>query len=67
MNITVHNERAQTKETITFTGTTVSELLAQLNVNPETVLTIRNNEVLTEDEILQDKDSIDLLSVISGG
>ena len=67
MKITVTTERTKTTETISFQGKTVKELLGQLSINSETVLVVRNNEVITEDETLSDKDQIKLLSVISGG
>jgi sulfur carrier protein len=59
-------EREQTTEKISFSGT-VEQLLQQLDLNPETVLVIRLNEVLTEDEELADEDTIEILSVVSGG
>jgi sulfur carrier protein ThiS len=55
----------ETKE-LPFTGT-VQELLKQLSINPEEVLVIRNNTLLTDDVELTDKDSIKLMSVVSGG
>ncbi len=67
MNIEVYFEREQTKKKIEFSGTTVNDLLKQLNVNPETVLVTKNEEVVTEDEKLSDNDCLELLNVISGG
>ncbi len=67
MNITVLNEREHTTKNIIITGKTVSDLLKQLKINPEVVIVVRNNEVITEDEILNDNDTIELLSVVSGG
>ena len=67
MYIEVCNEREQTNHKIEFTGTKVKDLLHQLKINPESVLVVRNNEVITEEETLQDNDKIELLSVISGG
>lgn len=64
--VTVFNERDQTTKEVNFSGT-VQDLLTNLNINPETVLVVRNNEVITEQEILNNNDSIKLLSVISGG
>ena len=52
--------------TIKFTGN-VKQLLKQLNINEETVLVIKDNQVLTTDIQLEDKDTIQILSVISGG
>ncbi len=67
MNITVLNEREYTTTEIIFTGKTLFDLLQQLKINPEVVIVVRNNEVITEDEILHDQDKIELLSVVSGG
>ena len=67
MDITVENERERTTTKITFAGNTVLELLRQLKINPETVLVVRNKEVITEEEFLNNHDRIQLLSVISGG
>ena len=67
MDITIKNEKDSTTNEINFQGKTVRELLKQIQINPETFLVIRNNEVLTEEEELKDKDKLELLSVISGG
>lgn len=67
MNITVKKEREQTTEKINFSGKTVKELLRQLKLNPETVIVVRNAEVITEDEPLRNKDRLEILSVVSGG
>lgn len=45
----------------------ISELLNNLKINPSTVITVKNNEVVLEDEQLEDTDEIKILSVISGG
>ena len=44
-----------------------SELLKKLKINSETVLIVKNDELISEDEVLKDSDSIKILSVISGG
>ncbi len=67
MKITVANEREKSTNVVTLEGSSVSELLRHLQINPETVLVVRNDEVLTEGEALKDNDSIKILSVISGG
>ncbi len=67
MKITVENEREKSTDVVTLEGSSVSELLKHLQINPETVLVVRENEVLTEDEALKDNDSVKILSVISGG
>ncbi|HLC61792.1 MAG TPA: MoaD/ThiS family protein [Candidatus Nanoarchaeia archaeon] len=45
----------------------VSDLLKKLKINPVTVIVSRNSELILEDEKLNDKDKIKILSVISGG
>lgn len=67
MKLKVFNEKTQEELEIEFQGTTVQELLKQIKVNSETVLIVRNDEVITLDETLQNNDNIKLLSVISGG
>lgn len=67
MEIELFRERANVREHIAFHGSTVAELLAQIKINPETVIVVRNKEVLTADIALYDKDVISLLSVVSGG
>ncbi len=67
-SIEVHNEKTgQTFKLEGFEGSTVKELLQEIQVNAQTVLVTRGNEVLTTDDLLQDNDNILLLSVISGG
>jgi sulfur carrier protein len=45
----------------------VRELLAQLDILPESVLVIRGNELLTRSDPLDADDTIELRPVISGG
>ena len=47
--------------------TRVRDLLQHLNLIPEAYLVIRGDELVTEDELLQDSDSIEIRAVISGG
>ena len=67
MEITIIKEAEQNAEKINFSKQTVKEILAQLSINPETVLVVRNKEVITEDEPLNDKDTLEILNVVSGG
>jgi len=67
MEITVKLEKDNSKKKVSFKGKTVKELLSQLSLNSEVVLVTRNNEILTEEEILKPKDKIEILSVVSGG
>ena len=48
-------------------SSSVSELLKNLKINPVAVIVSRNSELILEDEKLNDKDEIKILSVISGG
>jgi len=43
------------------------DLLKKLEVNSESVIIVRNGDVISEDALLRDTDSIDILSVVSGG
>jgi len=45
----------------------VCRLLKELNINPETVVVVRNNTLITSEDVLSDKDKIKILSVVSGG
>ncbi|HLD72491.1 MAG TPA: MoaD/ThiS family protein [Candidatus Nanoarchaeia archaeon] len=67
MELVIKREREQSREKISFSGKTVKELLLKLKLNPETVLVVRKEEVLTEDELVKNKDEIEILSVVSGG
>ena len=46
---------------------TVSDLLTRLEINPETVIVIRGDTLLTRDQRVDDADSVELRPVISGG
>ena len=45
----------------------VIEVLRELNLNPESHLVLRDDELLTSDELLLEDDTIEVLSAISGG
>lgn len=51
---------------IKFRGN-VKNLLSFLNINSESVIVVKNNEIVTEDEKIDDNDNVKILSVISGG
>ncbi len=48
-------------------NSTIADLLKKLHINPVTVIVLRNNELILEEEKLNDNDKIKILSVISGG
>lgn len=45
----------------------VRDLLAELGINPESVLVIRGAQLLTHDTQVGDEDTIELRAVVSGG
>jgi len=45
----------------------VADIFKELNLIPEAFLVIRGQDLMTEDEILADGDSIEIRPVISGG
>ncbi len=45
----------------------IGDLLAALDVNPETIVVVKNGEVVSEAERCRGEDELRLLSVISGG
>jgi sulfur carrier protein len=45
----------------------VRDLLAELRVNPDTVLVIRCGELITREERVGEQDEIEIRPVISGG
>ena len=49
-----------------FSGKVI-DLLKKLNINPETVIVVKNNNLITIDDIVENKDTLRLLSVVSGG
>ena len=59
-------EKEGETRTVSFDGT-VKALLDMLGVPTETVLIVKDGQLITEDDSVEDKDKVDLLSVISGG
>ncbi len=55
------------KEFKVRSGMTIRSALLRLNIQPEAVLPTRDGELLTDDEILLERDEIRLIAVISGG
>ena len=54
-------------KTKNINASNIKSLLENLQINPETVLIVKNNELTTTNSKLNPKDNIKLLSVISGG
>ena len=55
------------KKTIESNAKSVGELLSELKLNPTTFLVSKNEELVSENEQLDPKDSIKIIPVISGG
>jgi tRNA(Ile)-lysidine synthase TilS/MesJ/sulfur carrier protein ThiS len=55
------------RETNVAGPTTVGAMLASLDLDPETVLVIRDGELVTKDHMLRDDDTVEVRPVISGG
>ena len=45
----------------------VREVLKELDLLPESVLVVRGDDLVTEDELLKDEDRIEIRPVMSGG
>lgn len=48
-------------------GMTLRDTLLKNDIEPDSVLAVINDELITDDEILQDGQKIRLIAVISGG
>jgi sulfur carrier protein ThiS len=59
-------EKEQKNIEIDFEGN-IKELLKKLDINIETVIVIKNDELLNETDELDNLDSIKIISVVSGG
>jgi len=45
----------------------VRDVIEEIGLIPQTVLAVRDGNLLTEDVMLEDKDEVRLIAVISGG
>lgn len=68
MKIKVFYDRENKEKIIELdNNSTVKELLKKININPVTVIVSKNNNIIMEDEKLNEKDDVKIISVISGG
>ena len=68
MQINVFYDREKEEKNIELDeDSSIKDLLAKMNINPVTVIVSKDNNIITEDEKVNDKDKIKLISVISGG
>jgi sulfur carrier protein ThiS len=60
-------EKENKTRNIKIAKISVKDLLKKLKLSQNTVLVIKNNELVSEEEIIFDKDTIKIMSVVSGG
>jgi sulfur carrier protein len=65
--IRVFIERYFTENNIEFNGNNVRELLNMLNLDPSRFIVVKNGEIVTEDDTINDGDYIKILDSVSGG
>ncbi|MBR9675838.1 MoaD/ThiS family protein [Candidatus Woesearchaeota archaeon] len=64
MKVFIESESKTRK--LVFCGS-IKELLKKLRINTSTVIVVRGEELLIEEDVVRDEDEIRILSVISGG
>ena len=68
MQINVFFDRENEEKTIELdVNSSVKDLLSKMDINPVTVIVSKDNNIIMENEKINDKDKIKLISVISGG
>ncbi|GMR10600.1 MAG: hypothetical protein BMS9Abin28_1421 [Anaerolineae bacterium] len=58
----LHSQKYEVKP-----GTSVRDAMMKHDIQPETVIPTRDGELITEDEIIREGQTIRLVAVISGG
>ncbi|HSJ54270.1 MAG TPA: MoaD/ThiS family protein [Anaerolineae bacterium] len=48
-------------------GSTVRHIIQQADLNPESILAVRNGKLVNEATLTEDGDTIKLVTVVSGG
>ncbi len=64
--VSIHVERDKKDITKDFSGT-IAALLDELKINKETIVVVKNGEVVSETDKCEGDDKLKLLSVVSGG
>ena len=65
--IRVFIERYYTENNIEFNGNNVRDLLNMLNLDSSRFIIVKNGEIVTEDDTINDGDYIKILDSVSGG
>jgi sulfur carrier protein ThiS len=48
-------------------GSTIRHVITKADLNPESVLALRDGKLINEETLIEDGDTIKLVSVVSGG
>ena len=48
-------------------GSTVRHIIQKAELNPESILALRNGQLVNEETLTEDDDTIKLVAVVSGG
>lgn len=62
VTLILRNQEFETKA-----GMTLRETLLKVGILPESVIALREGQIITDDEILRDGETIKLVAAISGG
>jgi len=62
----IFNNEKETK-TLNNKNTSIKEILEDMNLSSETVVTKKNGDIVVEDEIINDGDEIQIIQIIYGG
>lgn len=65
MNIFIEKDNKQL--VLAKDNISVEQLLVELGIKGSTVIVVKNGNVVLDDEMLNDADTIQILSVVSGG
>ena len=63
----IERDNKNVEVSISSAKPSIKDLLAMLKINPVSVIATVNNEVCIEEEKISSKDSIKIISVVSGG
>ncbi len=60
-------EKENKTKNLKISKISAKDLLKKLKISQNTVLVIKNNELVCEDELIVNKDDVKIVSVVSGG
>jgi len=62
----IFNDKKETK-ILNNENTSIKDILEDMNLSSETVVTKKNGDIVVEDEIITDGDEIQIIQIIYGG